>query len=75
MPRINFVIARTDEEAQTLANDGHMGCSTMPEARNILKSLIALQTTSPVALAPSGDFAIYAVKHEVKRLTECIGNA
>ncbi len=75
MPRINFVVARTDEEAQGLANDGNMGCATMPEARNILKSLVALQTTTPVALAPSGDFAIYAVKHEVKRLTETIGDA
>lgn len=75
MPRINFVIARTDEEAQGLANDGNLGASTMPEARNILKSLIALQTTTPVALAPSGEFAIYAVKHEVKRLTETIGDA
>jgi hypothetical protein len=68
MPRINFVIARTDEEAQELANDGRMGCSTMSEACNTLKSLVALQTTTPVALAPSGKFTIYAVKHEVKRL-------
>lgn len=75
MPRINFVVARTDEEAQTLASDGHMGCSTLPEARNILKSLVSLQTTRPVALAPPGEFAIYAVKHEVKRLTEVVGDA
>jgi len=75
MPRINFVVARTDEEAQTLANDGNMGASTLPEARNILKSLVALQSTSPVALAPSGEFAIYAVQHLVKRLTEVVGDA
>lgn len=75
MPTINFVVARTDEEAQALANSGNVGCATLPEARNVLKSLVALQTTSPVALAPSGDFAIYAVCHQVKRLTEVVGDA
>lgn len=75
MPRINFVVALNDAEAQTLANEGRLGCETLPEARNILKSLIAMQTMTPVALAPSGEFAIYAVKHEVKRLTEVVGNA
>ena len=59
MPRINFVVALNDAEAQTLANEGRLGCETLPEARNILKSLIAMQTMTPVALAPSGEFAIY----------------
>jgi hypothetical protein len=75
MPRINFVVARTDEEAQSLANDGSLGASTLPEARNILKSLVSLQTTTPVALAPPGEFAIYGVQHVVKRLTEVVGDA
>lgn len=75
MPTINFVVARTDEEAQHLANSGNVGVATLPEARNVLKSLVTLQTTSPVALAPGGDFAIYAVSHQVKRLSETVGDA
>lgn len=75
MPTINFVVARTDEEAQTLANSGNVGVATLPEARNVLKSLVTLQTAGPIPLAPLGEFAIYAVKHEVKRLSEVVGDA
>lgn len=75
MPTINFVVARTDEEAQTLANSGNVGVSTLPEARNVLKSLITLQTAGPVPLAPLGEFAIYTVKHVVSRLTDVVGDA
>lgn len=74
MPNINFVVARTDEEAQALANSGNVGVATLPEARNVLKSLVTLQAC-PVPLAPLGEFAIYAVSHQVKRLSETVGDA
>lgn len=74
MPKANFIIARTDDEARILLLTG-FGVGTLPEARAVLANILALTKCEPVPLAPSGDYGIYAVNVQVKRLGVGVGSA
>lgn len=66
MPRINFVVARNDDDARELASKG-FGVGTLPEARNVLANVLTL--------ALPGEYGIYAVNLQVKRLDIGVGSA
>ena len=74
MPKANFIVARTDDEARTLLLCG-FGVGTLSEARSVLANILALTKCEPVPLAPSGDYGVYAVNVQVKRLDVGVGSA
>jgi len=72
MGQVNYVIARDDKEAQTMASYSPPiggGFSSLPEATQALRNV---QTVEPNLSRPDrerGAYAIYAVTHLVKRLS------
>jgi hypothetical protein len=74
MPKADFVIARTEDEARILLLCG-FGVGTLSEASSVLANMLALTKIEAVPLAPAGDYGIFAVNIQVKRLDVDVGSA
>jgi hypothetical protein len=73
MPIQNFVIARNDDEARTLVSAGY-GVETVETSRVVLANITVMMNFE-IPLAPFGDYGIYAVTIQVKRLDVGVGSA
>lgn len=68
-----FVVARNEDEALELARAG-LGVESICQARNVMSTLM-MMVSDTIPLTPSGDYAIYAVDLQVKRLEVGVGSA
>jgi len=71
MSQVNFVIARDDKEAYTMASYPPPiggGFSSLPEATQALRNIQTVEPNLPRPERARGAYAIYGVIHVVKRL-------